>query len=139
MNKKIIAFGTFDIFHLGHQDFFKQAKKLGDYLVVVIARDVNVEKIKGGLPLNDELNRASKIKKFNLVDEVILGNKKDKYKVLKQQQPDMICLGYDQKVNTIELQKKLKEYKLNEVKVVRLRAYKPEIYKSSLLKKDAKR
>ena len=136
MNKKIIAFGTFDIFHLGHQDFFKQAKKLGDYLVVVIARDVNVEKIKGGLPLNDELNRASKIKKFNLVDEVILGNKKDKYKVLKQQQPDMICLGYDQKVNTIELQKKLKEYKLSKVKVIKLKAFKPEIYKSSLLKKQ---
>ena len=42
-NKKVICFGTFDILHLGHVNFFKQAKSLGDELVVVIARDVNVK------------------------------------------------------------------------------------------------
>src|SRR3989344_5438626 len=38
--KTVMVFGTFDILHVGHLDFFKQARKLGDYLLVVVARDV---------------------------------------------------------------------------------------------------
>ena len=139
MNKKIIVFGTFDIFHPGHRNFFRQAKKLGDYLMVVVARNQNVKKIKGELPLNDELDRLREVKKNRTVDKAVLGNKNDKYKILRQQQPDVICLGYDQKVNKKELQKKLKEYKLSKVKINKLKAFKPEIYKSSILKKDAKK
>ena len=41
-----MLFGTFDGLHEGHFDLFRQAKKYGDYLVVVVARDVNVKKIK---------------------------------------------------------------------------------------------
>ena len=45
---KIMAFGTFDILHAGHLNFFKQARKLSKYpfLIVSVARDVNVKKIK---------------------------------------------------------------------------------------------
>ena len=148
--KKIIVFGTFDIFHPGHLDFFKQAKMLGDYLIVVVARDENVEKIKGKLSYNNEEKRVKEIKSllnfkrlfvknFHLqnkyiVDEVLLGNKNDKYLILKEKLPDTICLGYDQKVNLKELQKKLKEYKMNKVQVIRLKAYKSSVYKSSKLK-----
>jgi len=37
--KKVICFGTFDLLHLGHLNYFQQAKKQGDYLIVVIATD----------------------------------------------------------------------------------------------------
>lgn len=133
-NRKVIVFGTFDIFHPGHKDFFEQAKKLGNYLVVVVARDKNVKNAKGALPLNNELIRLKKIQKNGFAEEIVLGNQKDIYIIIKQQHPDIVCLGYDQKVNEKELQKRLKEYKLNEVKVIRLKAFKPKIYKSSLLK-----
>ncbi len=135
--KKIIVFGTFDIFHPGHQDFFRQAKKFGDFLVVVVARDKNVKDTKGAWPNNNEKKRLGNVSRYNLVDKAILGNKNDtkdyKYKILQEEKPDVICLGYDQRVNKKELQKKLKEYRMDRVKVVRLKPYKEDIYKSSLL------
>ena len=133
--KKVLVFGTFDILHKGHLNFFKQAKKFGDFLVVVVARDKNVEKIKGSAPLYDEMLRLREIRKNVLVDKVILGNQEDRYLILKQEKPKVICLGYDQGVDEKKLQAKLKEYKLEEAQVIRLEAYKPEKYKSSLLKK----
>ncbi len=160
MLKKVIVFGTFDIFHLGHWDFFRQAKKFGDFLVVVVARDENVKDIKGKYPKNSEKKRLNTIRKFKLVDRVVLGSKNQitsnyredkgitrnidknkatkenyKYKILLKEKPDIICLGYDQKINEKELQKKLKEYRMDKVKVVRLKPYKDDIYKSSLLLK----
>ncbi|HEY4500387.1 MAG TPA: adenylyltransferase/cytidyltransferase family protein, partial [Candidatus Paceibacterota bacterium] len=45
--KRVMVFGTFDILHPGHLYFLRAAKKLGDYLIVSLARDVNVRKIKG--------------------------------------------------------------------------------------------
>jgi len=44
---KVLAFGTFDILHPGHEFYLKEAKKHGDILDVVVARDSTVEKIKG--------------------------------------------------------------------------------------------
>jgi len=139
-NKKVIVFGTFDIFHKGHQNFFQQAKKFGDFLVVIVARDKNVLKIKGRLPKNNEEERLSVIKKYDLVDKAILGNKNKnvsnndyQYKILREERPDVICLGYDQNVDLKTLQKKLKEYRMDRVEVVRLKPYKEDVYKSSLL------
>ncbi len=135
--KKIIVFGTFDVFHPGHQDFFRQAKKFGDFLIVVVARDKNVKDIKGTWPRNNERKRLEIISRYNLVDKILLGNKNDandyKYKILQEEKPDVICLGYDQRVNEKELQKKLKEYRMDKVEMVRLKPYKEDIYKSSLL------
>ncbi len=137
MLRKVIIFGTFDIFHPGHRNFFRQAKKFGDFLVVVVARDENVKTIKGKYPKNNEKERLKIISEYNLVDKAVLGNKNNerdyKYKILQEEKPDIICLGYDQQVNKKELQKKLKEYKMDKVKVVRLKPYKEGIYKSSLL------
>lgn len=44
--KKVMAFGTFDLFHPGHQYYLSEASKSGDELIVVIARDLRVEHIK---------------------------------------------------------------------------------------------
>ena len=45
--KKVLIFGTFDIVHMGHLHIFKKAKEYGEVLIVSLARDKNVEKIKG--------------------------------------------------------------------------------------------
>lgn len=126
---KILAFGTFDILHEGHLNFFKQAKAYGDELVVVIARNINVQRIKGNFPLNDERLRLNKVKQTGLVDVAVLGHLENPYQIIEEEQPDVICLGYDQVVHTKGLEKKFPG-----IKVVRLKAYKPEIYKSSKLK-----
>ena len=131
--KKVLVFGTFDIFHEGHWDFLKQARKHGEFLRVVVARDVTVLKIKGRRPRYDELARADAIKKSRLADEVVLGSLNDRYEVVREYKSDVICLGYDQEQSVPELRKKLDESGLERTTIIRLEAYKPEKYKSSLL------
>ncbi len=132
--KKVMVFGTFDIFHEGHKNFLKQARVYGDYLIVVVARDETVEKVKKRLSQNDENTRLEIIKENGLADEVILGSLENKYKVIEKYKPDVICLGYDQGTFTEDLREKLKELGLSDTKIVRLKSYHPEKYKSSKLR-----
>jgi cytidyltransferase-like protein len=47
MKKKVVmTFGTFDVFHPGHRFYLAEARKLGDRLLVIVALDSTVEKIK---------------------------------------------------------------------------------------------
>ena len=99
--KKVMCFGTFDLLHLGHINLLKQAKKHGNHLIVIVARDVNVvgkHKI-----VHAEDDRLELIKTLNLVDEAFLGDKKDKLKPILKIKPDIICLGYDQEIDEIKL------------------------------------
>ena len=134
-DKKIVmAFGTFDYLHDGHENYLKQAKTLGEYLIVVIARDKTVRQIKGAAPLNAERRRAANIRKTGIADKVILGGSGDKHKVLKKYRPSVIALGYDQFVFTQKLEKTLIDLRLDAV-IKRLDAFFPQVYKSSILKK----
>ncbi len=134
-NKKVMVFGTFDILHPGHTYLLRKAKKMGDYLTVVLARDETVGKVKGRYPLNKERQRQEKMAKSKLADKVVLGSRRNKYEVIKKYRPDVIVLGYDQRVFVDKLQEKLTEFDLAETKIKRLPAYHPEKYKSSLLRK----
>ena len=134
MIKKVLVFGTFDGLHEGHLSFFKQARKHGDYLVAVAGRDVNIKKIKKRLPKNKEQQRLEKLEKCKLVNEARLGYKDNPYRIIKEIKPDVICLGYDQLYFTVGLEKKLKELKL-ETKIYKLKSYKPEQFKSSIINK----
>jgi cytidyltransferase-like protein len=136
--KKIMTFGTFDIFHKGHKSFLKQAGKFGDYLIVVVARDKTVKRYKIQDTRNKEQKRVKILNNSGLVDKVVLGGLGDKYAVIKKYKPDVICLGYDQKFFVEKIQYKLEEYKLTDTKIIRLKPYKPNVYKSSLLKKEEK-
>lgn len=131
---KVMVFGTFDLFHPGHKNFLRQAKKYGGYLIVVVARDKTVEDIKNQRPRNQETKRVKILKNSKLADKVVLGCLHDKYAVIKMYKPDIICLGYDQKFFVDKLTDKINEYKLK-IKIIRLKAHKPEIYKSSKLRK----
>ena len=131
---KIMVFGTFDGLHLGHLNFFKQAKKLSKNaeLVVSIARDKNVFKIKGARPRLSEKKRFELVKKSNLVDEVVLSGITNHIPHIKKICPKFIALGYDQYAYVKDLKKDLKDAGLA-TKVVRMKPYKEHIYKNSLL------
>lgn len=131
---KIMVFGTFDLFHPGHKNFLKQAKDQGDCLIVVVARDKTVTELKKCKPANSEQYRLKKVKERKLADKVILGGLGDKYKVIKKYKPDVICLGYDQKYFTKNLRSKINGLGLK-TRVIKLKPYKPEVYKSSKFKK----
>ena len=133
-----MVFGTFDIVHLGHLNLFRQARKLGDYLVVVVARDKTSKKIKKITLVNNEKERLEFLKNIKSIDQAILGNKIDYYKVIKTEKPDVIALGYDQQNFIDKLEDKIKEFKLN-TKVVRMKSHKPEQHKSENIRKKLSR
>lgn len=131
---KVICFGTFDILHNGHIYFLKKAKEKGDFLAVVVGRDRNVAKIKAK-PVNNEKKRLNKVKKLKFIDKAVLGHLTDKYKIIEKINPHIICLGYDQNSFTKNLRKELNKRKIK-AKIIRLKAYKKNIYKSSKLNKN---
>lgn len=131
--KIVIAFGTFDHFHAGHESHLKQAKALGDYLIVVIALDDTVSKIKEEPADNNERERLKAVEESGIADKVILGYPNDKHKVIRKYKPDIIALGYDQFAFTYSLQKTIIDLGLNS-EIVRTKAYEPETFKSSIIK-----
>ncbi|HSR88968.1 MAG TPA: adenylyltransferase/cytidyltransferase family protein [Candidatus Udaeobacter sp.] len=130
--KKVMAFGTFDILHPGHSHALEAAKKLGDHLTVIVARDATVEKVKGKRALFDEDTRLKNLKKLKIADKVRLGNLGNKYQVVIDEEPDIIALGYDQNFFVDDLEKNINK----KTKIVRLESYKPDIYKSSKLRAE---
>ncbi len=130
--QKVMAFGTFDTLHPGHTHVLKEAKKLGDHLTVIVARDATVLKVKGKKPVFNEKTRLKNLKQLGIADKVRLGNLGNKYQVIIDEQPDVIALGYDQKFFVDDL----KSIVGKDVRIVRLKSYKPKIYKSSKLRKD---
>jgi cytidyltransferase-like protein len=132
---RIMVFGTFDGLHKGHINFFKQAKNFtkNSFLIVSIARDKNVLKIKGKYPDKNEWKRMALVKKCKLVDNVVLSGLKKHLSHIVKICPDIIALGYDQKAYVKNLKKDLKNKGIS-VKIVRLKPYKEKVYKNHLLK-----
>jgi FAD synthetase len=127
-----LVFGTFDIFHPGHEHFLKKAGEMGDELIVVVARDSTVKQVKGKLPVNNENNRLKLIQKLDYVSKAVLGSKADdKYKIIEELKPDLICLGYDQEAFVDNLRRELKKRGL----APRVNAFEPRLYKSSKYKR----
>jgi len=119
---KVMATGTFDLLHMGHIYYLKEAKKLGDKLVVVVATDSTVRRLKHE-PVNPEATRLNLIKELEVVDEAYLGYEEDIYEIVEEIKPDIIALGYDQTHNEKDIISDLKKRKIN-AKVVRLSEYK---------------
>lgn len=132
--KKVLVFGTFDGIHKGHLNFLQQAKEKGDYLVVVVARDRNVKKIKGDYPVRKEEERLKDLKLVGIAHKAMLGDLADPYKVISKIKPDIICLGYDQNSFTGNLEKEIEKRKLK-VKIIKLKSYKAKTCHSSLINK----
>jgi len=118
---KVMATGTFDLLHMGHIYYLKEAKKLGDKLVVVVARDSTVRKLKHE-PITPEEMRLDIIKELKIVDEATLGHEDDMYATVKEIKPDIIALGYDQVHDEKKIEQELKKRKLV-ARVVRLPKY----------------
>ena len=133
MMKKVMVFGTFDGVHEGHREFFKEARRCGDYLIAVVAQDHIIEHLKGRLPNINLAERFENLKKEDSVDEVIIGDKDlGSWEIVKMQKPDVIALGYDQHTLRESLESHLKnlEYK-PEIKI--MSAYEPNKFHSSRL------
>ena len=133
-----MIFGTFDIIHGGHIHMFKEARKYGDKLIAVVARDVNVEHLKKNGSIHNEKERLDFLKHIDLIDVAILGNKADVYRVIKIHRPDVIALGYDQRIYVNKLEAVITKFGLD-TKIVRLSPYRENKFKTSKIRRYIER
>ena len=139
-SKKILIFGVFDGIHEGHLSFINNAKKVGDHLVAIVARDSIVKVLKGELPKNNEVERIEDLLKIPEIDRVLLGDPElSTYNILKEVNPDVVFLGYDQNILYEDLKKKIKNGDLNEMEIVFGTPHKPDELHSSIIKKKSKK
>ncbi len=133
--RKVLVFGTFDLFHEGHRDFLRQAAAFGDTLAVIVARDGNTGSLKGRTPMDDEQTRLANVQSDPHVTEARLGyeNREHVYDVLDDVKPEVICLGYDQRGFAGRLPQELL-WRGMVIPVIRLKAYEPQRFKSSVLR-----
>lgn len=118
---RVMATGVFDILHPGHLHFLTEAKKLGDELVVVVARDSVAQKMKR-LPIIPENIRLTMVSSLKPVDSAILGVEGDIYDILSIVKPDIVALGYDQEFDESKIVREGKTRGIN-LRVVRVSKY----------------
>lgn len=71
--KKVLVGGCFDILHYGHIHFLREAKKLGDHLIVALESDENLKRLKGSTrPIHNQKQRKEILESLKFVDKVLL-------------------------------------------------------------------
>lgn len=96
--KKVITYGTYDLFHQGHYNLLKRAKALGDYLIVGVTSDY-FDKARGKFNVHDDLmTRIENVKKTGFADQIVVeeyfGQKIDD---IKKYGVDVFTVGSDWK------------------------------------------
>lgn len=133
-NKIVVIFGVFDGIHDGHLAFINEAKSYGDILIAIVARDSIVFNIKNRLPKENEVERIKNLLEIPEIDRVLLGDEqKGAYKVLQEVNPDVICLGYDQKDLENDIKKAIKNGIIKKAEIISAKPYKPDELHSSIL------
>ncbi len=93
--KKVITYGTFDLFHRGHLNIIQRAKALGDYLIVAVSSD-DFNAIKGKKAYQSEEDRMAILNAIKYVDEVILEQDwEQKVRDVKEHNIDIFVMGHD--------------------------------------------
>ena len=93
--KRVITYGTFDLFHVGHLNILKRAKELGDYLVVAVSSDA-FNAIKGKKCIIPDYERMEIVRAIKYVDEVIVEDSWDqKIDDVKKHNIDIFVMGDD--------------------------------------------
>jgi FAD synthetase len=100
---RVMATGVFDLLHPGHVYFLSEAKKLGDELVVVVARDQTARRLKHETYVPEHMRREM-VESLKPVDRAILGSTTDIYETVVNERPSIIALGYDQVWNEREVE-----------------------------------
>ncbi len=93
--------GCFDIIHVGHVRYLKEAKALGDILVIGLNSDASVGRLKPGRPINSEEQRAEVLASLMMVDYVTVFDEDTPYDLINLIKPDVLVKGGDWKKEDI--------------------------------------
>ncbi len=95
MSKKIITYGTFDMFHIGHLNLFKRLKSMGDELIVAVSTD-EFNSLKGKTTLIPYDQRSAIVASIKYVDKVIPEKSwEQKISDIQQYNCDVFAIGKD--------------------------------------------
>jgi len=100
--KIIFTNGCFDLLHLGHATYLKNAKDLGDKLIIGLNSDQSVRRLKGpGRPIITENDRAKMLSFFEFVDAVIIFEEDTPLNLIFEIKPDILVKGGDYKAEEV--------------------------------------
>lgn len=118
--KTVVATGTFDLLHPGHLYYLEESRRLGDELYVIIARDANVRhKPKPVIPEDQRMKMVGALKP---VDHAVLGDLHDMFRPIREIQPAVITIGFNQHFDEARLVADLRARGINS-EVVRIGQY----------------
>lgn len=107
----VLTNGCFDLIHVGHVRYLKEAKDKGDILIVALNSDSSVRKLKGkGRPLLNQEERAEIIASFSFVDYITLFEEPNVVKILLALEPDIHAKGSDYTKETVPEKDTVKGY-----------------------------
>ena len=100
--KIVFTNGCFDILHRGHLHVLREAKALGDLLIVAVNSDGSVKRLKGpSRPVISEAGRAELMAALEMVDYVILFDETDPRRLIEEIQPDILAKGGDWRLDQV--------------------------------------
>ncbi len=101
--KKIVfTNGCFDILHVGHVRYLKEAKALGDILILGLNSDSSVKSLKGSnRPINNESDRAEVLSALKAIDYVVIFDEKTAENIVGEVNPDIYAKGGDYSIDTL--------------------------------------
>jgi D-glycero-beta-D-manno-heptose 1-phosphate adenylyltransferase len=97
-NGKRVVFtnGVFDLVHPGHARYLRDARSLGDVLIVAVNSDRSTRTIKGPQrPINPERERAEVLAALAAVDAVVIFDEETPHEIVSRIQPDVLVKGAD--------------------------------------------
>jgi FAD synthetase len=135
----VLTSGAFDLLHYGHIRLLEEAKRLGGpdaRLVVIVARDETVRRLKGRRPVIPEDQRRAVVEALKVVDEALLGYEDlDMTAVIGRIRPDIVAVGYDQHDIAEMARRVIEDEKLN-IRITMLEKFgKSDLNSSSKIKR----
>jgi rfaE bifunctional protein nucleotidyltransferase chain/domain len=107
----VFANGCFDILHVGHVRYLREARALGDVLVVGLNSDASVRKLKGeGRPVMDQNGRAVLLASLECVDHIVMFDDDTVDRLLIELKPHLHCKGGDYTPDTVPEKETVKQY-----------------------------
>jgi glycerol-3-phosphate cytidylyltransferase len=96
MSRRVITFGTFDVFHIGHVNILERAKQEGDYLIVGVSSDALNFSKKQRYPIYSQADRIKILESLRFVDEVFVEESLElKAEYIQRAKADVFVMGDD--------------------------------------------
>ncbi|NOZ24711.1 MAG: D-glycero-beta-D-manno-heptose 1-phosphate adenylyltransferase [Nitrospirae bacterium] len=93
--------GCFDLVHAGHIQYLREARALGDVLVVGVNSDASVRRLKSNRPIIPQDQRVEVLAALEMVNYVTVFDEDTPYEIIRLIMPDVLVKGGDWKVNDI--------------------------------------